>query len=151
MVGMEKSMSKLTEIIKNHNIKNLIFHIDPIEFYSNMIEFPVMNITEIPDCFREGINQEINQSVSEFIENNNILDTGGLILELDIRVQVNVTNENTVHQFVIIVLDSECKYDYVSKGIVIKDDNCLFEFKRYYTKKLETVFFGDVKTIGGFI
>lgn len=143
-------MSKLAKIVKNHNIKSMVFHVDPVEFYGSMIDFPVMSIAEIPDCFKEGVNQTINQSVSEFIETNNILDTSSLILELDIRAQVNVTGENTVCQFVIMLSDSECRYGYyTSKEITIKDGDCLSEFKRYYTKKLETLFFGDVKTIGG--
>lgn len=149
MVKDNLDMRKIQCSYTDSNIKNIVFHIDPIEFYDSMIDFPVMSIAEIPDCFKVGINQLVNQSVSEFIETNNILDTSSLILELDIRVQVNVTDEETVSRFVVIVLDSEHKYDHASKEIVIKDNDCLFEFKRYYTKKLETLFFGDVKTIGG--
>lgn len=138
------------ENIKNHNIKNLVFHIEPINFYDGMIDFPVMSIAEIPDCFKEEVNQAINQLISEFIETNNILDSGGLMLELDIRAQVNVTDGNTVWQFVIMLSDSECRYgNYTSKKIPVKDNNCLVEFKKYYMKKLETLFFGDIMTIGG--
>lgn len=137
------------EIIKNHNIRNLVFHIEPIDFYNNMIDIPVMSMEDIPDYFKERVNQVINQLVSEFIETYSILDASKLILELDIRAQVNVTNENTVCQFVIMLLDSECKYDYMTRKITIKDKDCLSEFKKYYMKKLETLFFGDVKTIGG--
>lgn len=142
-------MKKLAEIIKNHNIKNLIFHIDPIEFYGNMIDIPVMGMEDIPDYFKDVVNQAINQSVSEFIETYNIVDTNELILELDIRVQVIVTNENAVCQFVIMLSDSGCKYDYTIRKITIKEKDCLLEFKRYYIKKLETLFFGDIKMIGG--
>lgn len=130
-------------------IENIVFHIDPIEFYDNMIDFPVMGVEEIPDCFRDRVWQAINQLVSRFIETNNITDTSNLTLELDIRVQVNVTNDETEREFVVIVLDSEYKYGHVSKRIMIEDNDCLFEFKKYYTKKLEVLFFGDVKMIGG--
>ena len=129
-------------------IENIVFHIDPIEFYDSMIDFPVMGMEEIPDCFKDEVNQAVNQAISELITANNITDTSNLTLEMDIRVQVNVTNDETVYQFVIIVLDSEYKYD-ISKRIEVKDNDCLFEFKKYYTKKLEVLFFGDVKTIGG--
>ena len=131
-------------------IKNMVLHIDPIEFYGNMIDFPVMGMEEIPGCFRTRVWQAINQLVSRFIETNNITDTSSLTLELDIRVQVNVTNDETECEFVVIVLDSEYKYGHVSKRIMIKDNDCLFEFKKYYTKKLEVLFFEDVKTIEGF-
>jgi Translation initiation factor IF-2, N-terminal region. len=134
--------------IGGHIIKDIVFHIDPIEFYDNMIDFPVMCMEEIPDCFKDEVNQAVNQAISELIENNNILDKSNLILELDIRAQVNVTNNGTECEFVVIVLDSEYKYD-LSKRIEVKDNGCLFEFKKYYTKKLEVLFFGDVKTIGG--
>lgn len=135
--------------IGDYIIKNIIFHIDPIEFYGNMIDFPVMCMEEIPDCFKEEVDQALNQAISELIENNNILDTSNLVLELDIRAQVNVTNNGTEGEFVVIVLDSEYKYEHVSKRIMIKDNGCLFEFKKYYTKKLEVLFFGDVKAVGG--
>lgn len=131
------------------NIKDIVFHIDPIGFYDSMIDFPVMSIAEIPDCFKDGIDQVINLSISEFIESNSIRDTSNLILELDIRVQVNLTNDEPVYEFVIIILDLKHKYDHISKNIIIKGEECLFEFKKYYTKKLETLFFGDVKMIGG--
>lgn len=130
-------------------IENIVFHIDPIEFYNNMIDFPVMGMEEIPDCFKDEVSQAINQAISELITANNITDTSNLTLEMDIRVQVNVTNDETEREFVVIVLDSEYKYGHVSKRIMIKDNDCLFEFKKYYTKKLETLFFGDVKMIGG--
>lgn len=142
----EREMKKKN--IGDYIINNIVFHIDPIEFYDNMIDFPVVGMEEIPDCFKDEVNQAINQAISELIENNNIVDTSNLTLEMDIRVQVNVTNDETVYQFVIIVLDSEYKYD-ISKRIGVKDNDCLFEFKKYYTKKLEVLFFGDVKTIGG--
>lgn len=137
------------EIIKNHSIRNLVFHIEPIDFYNNMIDIPVMSMEEIPDYFKEKVNLAINQSVSEFIETYSILDASELIIELDIRAQANVTNKNIVYQFVIILSDSECKYDYMTRKITIKDKDCLLEFKKYYMKKLETLFFGDVKTVGG--
>lgn len=129
-------------------IENIVFHIDPIEFYDNMIDFPVMGMEEIPDCFKDEVSQAVSQAISELITANNITDTSNLTLEMDIRVQVNVTNDETVYQFVIIVLDSEYKYD-ISKRIEVKGNDCLFEFKKYYTKKLEVLFFGDIKTIGG--
>lgn len=135
--------------IGDYIIKNIVFHIDPIEFYGNMIDFPVMGMGEIPDCFKDEVDQAVNQAISELIENNNILDTSNLILDLDIRAQVNVTNNGTEGGFVVIVLDSEYKYEHVSKRIMIKDNGCLFEFKKYYTKKLEVLFFGDVKAVGG--
>ena len=131
-----------------YDIKNIVFHIDPIEFYDNMIDFPVMGMEEIPDCFKDEVNQAISQAISEFVENNNILDTSNLILEFSIRVQVVLANKETVCQFVVIVLDSGYKYDHVSKNVIVKDTACLFEFKKYYTKKLEALFFGDVKAIG---
>lgn len=130
-------------------IENIVFHIDPIEFYDNMIDFPVMGMEEIPDCFKDEVSQAINQAISELITANNITDTSNLTLEMDIRVQVNVTNDETEREFVVIVLDSEYKYGHVSKRIMIEDNDCLFEFKKYYTKKLGVLFFGDVKTIGG--
>ena len=134
--------------IIDYGMRNIVFHIDPVEFYDNMIDFPVMGMEEIPDCFKGKVNQAISQAISELIENNNILDTSSLILELDIRVQVNLANEETMYQFVVIVVDSEYRYD-ISKRIAVKDTACLSEFKKYYTKKLEVLFFGDVKTIGG--
>lgn len=137
------------EIIKNHHIRNLVFHIEPIDFYNNMIDIPVMNMEDIPDYFKERVNLAINQSVDEFIEIYSILDASELIIELDIIAQVNVTNENTFCQFVIMISDAECKYDYMTRKITIKDKDSLLEFKKYYIKKLETLFFGDVKTIGG--
>ena len=114
-----------------------------------MIDFPVMGMEEIADCFKGKVNQAISQTISEFVGNNNILDTSNLILEFSIRVQVILENKETVCQFVVIVLDSGYKYDLVSKRIVVKDTACLFEFKKYYTKKLEALFFGNMKMVGG--
>ena len=114
-----------------------------------MIDFPVMGMEEIPDCFKGKVNQAISQTISEFVGNNNILDTSNLILEFSIRVQVILENKETVCQFVVIVLDSGYKYDLVSKRIEVKDTACLFEFKKYYTKKLEALFFGNMKMVGG--
>jgi len=135
--------------IIDYGMGNIVFHIDPVEFYDNMIDFPVMGMEEIPNCFKGKVNQAIKQLISEFVENNNILDTINLILEFSIRVQVILANEETIYQFVVIVVDSGYKYDLVSKRIVVKDTACLFEFKKYYTKKLEALFFGNVKTVGG--
>ena len=135
--------------IIDYGMRNIVFHIDPVEFYDNMIDFPVMGMEEIPDCFKGKVNQAISQAISEFVGNNNILDTSNLILEFSIRVQVILGNKKTVCQFVVIVLDSGYKYDLVSKRIEVKDSDCLSEFNKYYTKKLETLFFGDVKMIGG--
>ena len=71
--------------IIDYGMRNIVFHIDPVEFYDNMIDFPVMGMEEIPDCFKGKVNQAITQAISELIKNNNILDTSSLILELDIR------------------------------------------------------------------
>ena len=115
--------------IIDYDMRNIVFHIDPVEFYDYMIDFPVMGMEEIPDCFKGKVNQAISQAISELIENNNILDTSSLILELDIRVQVNLANEETMYQFVVIVVDSEYRYD-ISKRIAVKDTACLSEFKK---------------------